>query len=139
MITQEQFMWGIISGSIVLVILTGAIVIFVAKAIKYKRQAKNWERQFTNVSVSREFLVEDVKNKENNYEKIRDELASQIPKRPFRKYILYYNDTKEVEVHAIIKSIGIAVISDVGQLNYKIKLEAELFDSVDSIGQEEED
>lgn len=58
-------------------------------------------------------------------------LERQLPQTPFKKHIKYYNSTKEIDVHIISERLGIAIISDVDQLNYSVRLVDELLEDSD--------
>ena len=116
---EQQITIGILVSTIFIVAL---IITFLIILVKLHKRAIGAEKVLKNKE-------ESLRENADELWKLRKLLGDQIPVQPIQKYIKYYSEHKPVEVHMIHKELGIAVISDVGQLNYKVRTVVELLDS----------
>lgn len=133
---EQQITIGIIAGTIVMLILVSFIIYLVHKLSKerYNHQKDNGDKDHAIKSL-KDSLKQAIEGKTRCYDQLRD----QIPQQPQVKYMQYYKDYKAVHVYAILRDLGIVIISDVDQMNYKIRLIDEVFDNIPETTEEPEE
>ena len=110
--TEEQIAVTVVAGTIVIFLLIVAFTIIIVKL--HKRAVKAEQN-----NMSAEKNVMDLTAHLVHYK-------AQLPEESEIMYIKYYDSFKKIEVHLRHRRLGIAVVSDVGQLNYKVRLLDEL-------------
>lgn len=124
---QDEIAIGIIAGTIVIFILIVFIILLVVRLSKRIREHHALKVNYETLAqhhAAQQNYIKELEADLKGYALLRE----QLPKTPLRMLIKYYKEWKYVDVHALIHSIGIAVICDPGQMNYRIKMIDELED-----------
>lgn len=136
---ENQIVSAILIGTIVMILLTTFLIIFVVQAYKWKKRHAEQSKVLDNLNEDYNTAIKLSKKTQEQIEivlKLNTFLRQQLPLNPVLQSIEYYKDRKNIQVHAFITSLGIAVISDIDQMNYKIKLIAELGEPIDTTAED---
>ncbi len=136
--TQHNIALYILIASVFQVLFVILIIVLFTKLYKYKKEIKRNKKETEAASHRHQKMIDNRDELRELYHDTLNRLKNAIPDDPYLKHILYYNTTKEIEVHAIIDKLGIAVVSDIDKPNYSIRLTDELLDDVTGLGEEEE-
>lgn len=128
---QHQLMWYILIATGLQIVFVVLIIILFVKLYKYKRLYKEELEISNRYAETNNTITRQNGTLDNRVEDLTLRLERQLPQTPFKKHIKYYNSTKEIDVHIISERLGIAIISDVDQLNYSVRLVDELLEDSD--------
>jgi hypothetical protein len=131
---DKQIIISIIVGTSMMALMATFIAILVAKyhklAVKFRDTKKDLEDTIFKFNNNRK-MCESIEHANEDLRLAISVYRGLLPLTPILKSIPYYKERKNVEVHAIIESIGMAVISDINQMNYKTVLIGQLGDAID--------